>query len=110
MGTKRNFLIKAIFGGNIPFNLGDNNKNKSIQIKNDFENLLQKLKDYDLNSEDLKDLKESIEEDKTIINHEKKEFGKNVKSWLEKISTKTRDKVAMDGIIEGLYDFYGWLT
>jgi len=100
----------AIFDGNITINIGDNNKNKSIQIKNDFENLLQKLKEYDLNSEDLKNLKESIEEDKTIINHEKKEFGKNVKDWLQNMSTKTRDKIAMDGIVEGLQEFYGWLT
>ncbi len=100
----------AIFDGNITINIGDNNKNKSIQIKNNFENLLQKLKDCDLNSEDLNNLKESIEEDKTIINHEKKEFGKNVKNWLQNMSAKTRDKIAMDGIIEGLHEFYGWLT
>jgi hypothetical protein len=109
IGTKEIFN-HAIFDGNITINIGDNNKNKSIQIKNDFEKLLQKLKDYDLNSEDLENLKESIEKDKTIINHEKKEFGKNVKKWLEKISTKTKDKITMDGISEGLNAFYGWLT
>ncbi|PHS38344.1 MAG: hypothetical protein COB07_08620 [Sulfurovum sp.] len=100
----------AIFDGNITINIGDNNKNKSIQIKNNFENLLKKLKKYDLNSEDLNDLKESIKEDKTIINHEKKEFGKNVKSWLQNISTKIRDKVAMEEVIERLHEFYGWIT
>lgn len=100
----------AIFDGNITINIGDNNKNKSIQIKNNFENLLKKLKDYDLNSEDLKNLKDSIEEDKITINHGKKEFGRNVKNWLQNMSTKTRDKIAMDGIVEGLHEFYGWLT
>jgi len=100
----------AIFDGNITINIGDNNKNKSIQIKNDFEELSKRLQKYNLTSEDLEELKESIDEDKTVINHEKKEFGKNVKNWLQNISTKTRDKMAIDGITEGLQEFYGWLT
>lgn len=100
----------AIFDGNITINIGDNNNNKSIQIKNDFENLLQKLKDYELNPKELEDLKDSIEEDKTIINNGKKEFGKNVQNWLKEISIKTRDKVAMNGITESLNAFYGWMT
>lgn len=100
----------AIFDGNITINIGDNNKNKSIQIKNDFENLSKKLQNYNLNSDDLKELKKSIQEDTTIINHEEKAFGKNVKNWLKNISTKIRDKVAMDGIIEGLREFYGWVS
>jgi len=98
----------AIFDGNITINIGDNNKNESIQIKNDFEYLLNKFKNYKLNTEDLEELKESIEEDKTTINYGKKEFGKNVKNWLQNISTKTRDKMVMDGITEGLQGFYGW--
>ena len=106
----KEILNNAIFDGNITINIGDNNKNKSIQTNNDFEYLLEKLKNYKLNSEDLEELKESIEEDKTTINHDKKEFGKNVKNWLQNISTKTRDKMAIDGIVEGLHDFYGWLT
>jgi len=98
----------AIFDGNITINIGDNNKNKSIQIKNDFDNLLEKLQDYNLNSEDFDGLKKSIDEDKNIINHKKKEFGKNVKNWIESISTKTRDKMAMEGIMEAIREFYGW--
>lgn len=100
----------AIFDGNITINIGDNNKNKSIQIKNDFDDLSKSLKQYNLNLEDLEELKDSIEEDKTKVNHDKKEFGKNVKSWLENISTKTRDKITMDGITEGLHQFYGWMS
>lgn len=109
IGTEEIFN-NAIFNGNMIFNIGDNNKNESIQIKNNFEYLSKKLENYKLDSKDLEELKESIEEDKTTINHDKKEFGKNVKNWLQNISTKTRDKMAMDGIIEGLQDFYGWLT
>jgi len=100
----------AIFDGNITINIGDNNDNKSIQVQNNFESLLQKLEEYNLNSKDIEDLKESIEKDKTTINHEKKEFGSNVQKWLKRISTKIGDKLAIDGIIEGLQDFYGWLT
>jgi hypothetical protein len=100
----------AIFDGNITINIGDYNKNKSIQIKNDFENLSKKLQNYNLNSDDLEDLRKSIQEDTTIINHEEKAFGKNVKNWLKNISTKIRDKVAMDAIIDGLNEFYGWLS
>lgn len=100
----------AIFDGNITINIGNNNKNKSIQIKNDFDNLLKTLNQYNLNLEDLEELKDSIEEDTTKVNHDKKEFGKNVKNWLKNISTKTKDKITMDGITEGLHQFYGWMS
>jgi len=108
--TKGIFHHAMFDGNNITINIGDNNKNKSIQIKNGFEHLSQKLKDYNLSSKDLQDLKKSIEEDKTKINSDKKEFGISVKNWLQNISKKTRDKVIMNGIIEGLEEFYGWIT
>jgi hypothetical protein len=109
INTKELFS-NAIFDGNITINIGDNNKNKTNQINNNLENLLEKLKNYNLNSSELLDLKESIQKDKTIINGKTKEFGTNVKNWIQDISTKTRDKITINGIVEVLQEFYGWLT
>lgn len=109
INTKELFS-NAIFDGNITINIGDNNKNKTNQINNNLENLLEKLKNYNLNSNELLDLKESIQKDKTIANDKTKEFGTNVKNWIQDISTKTRDKITINGIVEGLQEFYGWLT
>lgn len=107
--------IKEIFnntildGNNITINIGNNNQNNSSNVKNDFNNLFHKLKNYELESKDLDSLKNSIEKDKTTINHEKKEFGSNVTNWIKDISKKTRDKVTMDGITEIINEFYGWI-
>jgi hypothetical protein len=100
----------AIFDGNITINIGDNNNSKNIQIKNNFDNLSLKLKSFKLAPEDIENLKNSIEKDSEISSIDKKEFGKNVKDWLKNISTKTRDKITMDGITEALNEFYGWLS
>jgi hypothetical protein len=107
----------AIFGNNttIVVGSGNNQSVNNLNLKGNFEDLAQTLKDKGVNESDVNNLREAIEKDEPLVNHGKKEYGPEVKEWLRIMLSKAVDTswqielgVAGSLLANALSHYYGW--
>lgn len=112
-----NLFNSAIFGDNTTIVVGNENVQNvsNINLKGDFESLSKTLKSNGVSDSDISELKESIEKDLPVIDDNKREYGSEVKKWLQKMLGKAVDAswqielaVASSLLATALNSYYGW--
>ena len=112
-----NLFNSAIFGDNTTIVVGNENiQNVSnINLKGDFESLSKILKSHGVSNSDISELNEAIEKDSPTIDNDKREYGVEVKKWLQKMLGKAVDTtwqvelgVASSLLANALSSYYGW--
>lgn len=112
-----NLFNSAIFGDNTTIVVGNENiQNVSnISLKGNFESLSKILKSHGVSNLDISELNEAIEKDSPAIDNDKKEYGAEVKKWLQKMLGKAVDTtwqvelgVASSLLANALSSYYGW--
>jgi len=102
MNTKELFN-HTIFGDNTTIIVGNDNSNNSHQVKNNMDELFRVLKECEINDKELVELEDAIEKD---TSNSLKEYGKNVKDWVKKISGKAIEKNTIAEITEALSNYF----
>ena len=112
-----NLFNSAIFGDNTTIVVGNENiQNVSnINLKGNFELLSKTLKSNGVSDSDISELKEAIEKDSLDIDDDKREYGLEVKKWLQKMLGKAVDTswqielgVASSLLAGAINSYYGW--
>lgn len=112
-----NLFNNAIFGDNTTILLGGGNNQTvtNVVVKGNFNTLAKRLRDNGVHESDIEALKVAIEKDDQTINANQKEFGPEVKSWLQKMLSKAVDTswqielgVASSLLATALNSYYGW--
>lgn len=112
-----NLFNSAIFGDNTTIVVGNENVQNvsNINLKGDFESLTKSLKSNGVSDSDISELKEAIEKDLPVIDDDKREYGSEVKKWLQKMLGKAVDAswqielgVASSLLATALNNYYGW--
>lgn len=111
----------AVFGPNTVLNLAVGTGNTATQTTtqnvsmNNFSDLAEELKRYNIPEKDIQELGEAIEADKAAVEHEKKDFGPKVGGWIVKTIGKavsgTIDlsvKVATGVVVAAISKYYGF--
>lgn len=111
-----NLFNHTIFGDNTTIVVGAENTQSVTNTitRNNFEALKEELSKNGVTNEDIEELKEAISKDSEVINIESKEYGPEVKSWLQKMLSKAVDTswqielgVASGLLATALNNFYG---
>lgn len=112
-----NLFNSAIFGDNTTIVVGNENIQNisNTNLKSDFESLAKTLKSNGVSDLDISELKKAIEKDAPIIDDSKREYGLEVKKWLQKMLGKAVDAswqvelgVASSLLATALNSYYGW--
>lgn len=113
-----NLFNNTIFGDNTTILVGSSNKQSvnNTNLKGDFNALRSTLQSNGVSDDDIQLLEDAIQEDKSIVDNNKKEFGPAVKSWLQSMLSKAVDAswqielgIASSLLSSALQNFYGWL-
>lgn len=113
-----NLFNNTIFGDNTTIVVGSSNKQSvnNTNLKGNFSALRSTLQSNGVSDGDIQLLEGAIQEDKSIIDNDEKEYGPSVKSWLQSMLSKAVDAswqielgVASSLLATALQNFYGWL-
>lgn len=113
-----NLLNNAMFGPNTTIVIGDNNKqilNFSIVQKGDFASLTTFLKERGVADVDIGGLKTALDEDSSRVDHQNRQYGPGVKTWLKTMLGKAVEAswqidvgVSSSLLATALNHYYGW--
>ncbi len=112
-----NLFNNTVFGSNTTIVIGNDNIQEihNKKIKNDLSYLFDTLKKNNVSDEDIEHLNSAIKLDENSIEHTKKQYGKNVKSWVKTMMNKAVDTswqielgVASSTLASALNAYYGW--
>ncbi|MCK5100081.1 MAG: hypothetical protein KAR45_18365 [Desulfobacteraceae bacterium] len=107
---------RAIFGDNATILVGSSNTQTvyNVASKGDFKALSKILENNGVTKIDITALKKAIDEDSSMVDHDLKEFGPAVKSWLQIMLSKAVETswqielgVAISLLATALNNFYG---
>ena len=86
----KNLFKSAIFGDNTTILVGSSNSQtvSNINLKDNFNVLAKTLERNGVSASDINELKDAIEKDSSVINHESKTYGPAVKIWLQTMLSK----------------------
>lgn len=107
----------AIFGDNTTIVVGDNNSQSihNVIVKGDFNTLVTHLSEAGVQSANITELEQAIEQDKATPEVKAKQLGPSVKAWLKSMLSKAVDAswnielgVASSLLASALQKFYGW--
>lgn len=113
----KSLFNNSVIGDNATILVGDHSSQTVSNniIKGDFDSLAKHLSDNSVEEDDIKSLRQAIEQDEQLVDHENKQYGTNVKLWITEMLGKAVESVwninigvAGSLIATAINSYYGW--